>query len=348
MTFKIVHTYAVPGVDHGEALIKTLDARLIKGIWPTEDDIISNTRDADAVIGVVAKQPFTRRVLETLKNCRIIAGIAIGFDAVDLEAASELGIAVTNVPDYCLDEVSGLTIGLMLSLAHKIPQIDRAVRERQINFTGGGNAIKEIGYPMYRMSKQTLGIVGMGKIGTATALKGKGLGMRVIAYDPYVLDGVMESHGVHPVDFNTLLKESDFISLHTPLTPETEGMIGEKAFKEMKPTCYFINTARGSCVDEPSLIRALEEGIIAGAGIDVTVEEPIGAHNPLLKMPNVILTGHSAYYSTAAYAELFYKPMPQVVAALKGEWPLYGLNLEIKERWLRKWGNGEASMRGKG
>jgi len=348
MTFKIVHTYAVPGVDHGEALIKTLDARLIKGIWPTEDDIISNTRDADAVIGVVAKQPFTRRVLETLKNCRIIAGIAIGFDAVDLAAATELGIAVTNVPDYCLDEVSGLTIGLMLSLGHKIPQIDRAVRERQINFTGGGNAIKEIGYPMYRMSEQTLGIVGMGKIGTATALKGKGLGMRVIAYDPYVLDGVMESHGVHPVDFNTLLKESDFISLHTPLTPETEGMIGEKAFKEMKPTCYFINTARGRCVDEPSLIRALEEGLISGAGIDVTVEEPIGAHNPLLKMPNVILTGHSAYYSTAAYEELFYKPMPQVVAALKGEWPLYGLNLEIKERWLRKWGSGEASMRGKG
>ena len=339
MTFKVVHAYAVPGVDHGEALLESLDARLIKGIWPAEDEIIKNTQDADAVIGVVAVQPFTRRVLESLKNCRIIAGIAIGFDKVDLAAATELGIAVTNVPDYCLDEVSGLAIGLMLSLGHKIPQIDRAVRERQINFTGGGNAIKEIGYPMFRMSEQTLGIVGMGKIGTATALKGKGLGMRVIAYDPYVLDGVMESHGVKPVDFNALLKESDFISLHTPLTAETENMLDDQAFNRMKPTCYFINTARGRCVDEPALIRALEEGLIAGAGIDVTAEEPIKADNPLLKMPNVILTGHSAYYSTAAYAELFYKPMPQVVAALKGEWPLYGLNPEIKERWLKKWGS---------
>lgn len=340
MTFKIVHTYAVPGVDHGEALVKTLDAGLSKGIWLTEGEIINHTGDADAVIGVVSKQPFNRRVLETLTNCRIIAGIAIGFEAVDLAAATELGIAVTNVPDYCLDEVSGLAIGLMLALGHKITLIDRAVRERQINFTGVGNAIGEIGYPMFRMSEQTLGIVGMGKIGTATALKGKGLGMRVIAYDPYVLDGVMESHGVKPVDLDTLLRASDFITLHTPLTPETKGMIGEKAFKEMKPTCYFINTARGRCVDEPSLISALEEGRIAGAGIDVTVQEPIRADNPLLKMPNVILTGHSAYYSTAAYAELFYKPMPQVIAALKGEWPLYGLNPEIKERWLKKWGTG--------
>jgi len=337
MTFKIVHTYAVPGVDHGEALVKTIDAGLIKGIWVTEDEIISNTRDADAVIGVVSMQPFNRRILETLTNCRIIAGIAIGFEAVDLAAATELGIAVTNVPDYCLDEVSGLVIGLMLALGHKMTLIDRVVRERQINFTGGGNAIKEIGYPMFRMNDQTLGIVGMGKIGTTTALKGKGLGMRVIAYDPYVLDGVMESHGVEPADLDTLLRESDFITLHTPLTPETEAMIGDKEFKKMKPTCYFINTARGRCVDEPSLIRALEEELIAGAGIDVTVEEPISADNPLLKMPNVILTGHSAYYSTASYAELFYKPMPQVVAALKGEWPLYGLNPEIKKRWLNKW-----------
>ena len=340
MTFKIVHTFAVPGVDHGEALVKTINAELIKGIWVTEDEIISNANHADAIIGVVSMQPFNRRVLETLTNCRIIAGIAIGFEAVDLAAATELGIAITNVPDYCLDEVSGLVIGLMLALGHKMTLIDRAVRERQINFIGGGNAIKEIGYPMFRMRDQTLGIVGLGKIGTATALKVKGLGLRVIAYDPYVLDGVMESHGVEPVDLVTLLKESDFITLHTPLTSETEAMIGAKEFKEMKPTCYFINTARGRCVDEPSLIRALQEGLIAGAGIDVTVEEPIGADNPLLKMPNVILTGHSAYYSTASYKELFYKPMPQVIAALKGEWPLYGLNPEIKQRWLKKWGRG--------
>jgi len=338
VSFKVVHTYALPGVDHGEALLKSLDATLVKGVWSTEDEIISNTKDADAVIGVVSRQPFNRRVLQTLTNCRILAGIAIGFEAVDLKAAAEYGLAVTNVPDYCLDEVSGLAIGFMLALGHKMLQIDKAVRERQINFTGGRQAVEEIGYPMFRMRDQILGIVGLGKIGTATALKAGGLGMRVIAYDPYVLDGVMESRGVKPVDFDTLLRESDFISLHTPLTPETHNMIGYKEFKRMKPTCYFINTARGGCVDAPALIKALEEGLIAGAGIDVTAEEPIGADNPLIRIPNVILTGHSAFYSMSSDRELFLKPVTQAVMALKGEWPTYGLNPEIREVWLQKWG----------
>lgn len=338
MSFKVVHTYALPGVDHGDELLKSLNATLVKGVWSTEDEIISNTRGADAVIGVVSRQPFNRRVLQTLSNCRILAGIGIGFEAVDLKIAAEYGIAVTNVPDYCLDEVSGLAIGFMLALGHKMFQIDKAVRERQINFTGSRQAAQEIGYPMFRMREQILGIVGLGKIGTATALKARGLGMRVIAYDPYVMDGVMESRGVKPVDLDTLLRESDFISLHTPLTPETHHMIGYEEFTRMKPTCYFINTARGGCVDEPALIRALQEGLIAGAGIDVTVEEPIGADNPLIRIPNVILTGHSAFYSMSSDRELFLKPMTQVVMALKGEWPVYGLNQEIREAWLNKWG----------
>jgi len=337
MSFKVVHTYALPGVDHGDDLLKSFDATLVKGVWSTEEEIISNTKGADAVIGAVSRQPFTRRVLETLTNCRILAGIAIGFEAVDLAAATEYGIAVTNVPDYCLDEVSGLAIGFMLALGHKILQIDKAVREKQISFIGGRQAVEEIGYPMFRMRNQTLGIVGLGKIGTATALKARGLGMKVIAYDPYVLDAVMESRGVEPVNLDTLLRESDFISLHTPLTPETHNMIGYEEFKSMKPTSYFINTARGRCVDEPALIRALQEGLIAGAGIDVTLHEPIEADNPLIKMPNVILTGHSAFYSMSSDKELFYKPMTQVVMALNGEWPLYGLNPEIKEAWLEKW-----------
>lgn len=337
MAFKVIHTYALHGVDHGDELLKSFNTTLVKGVWSTEDEIIRNTKDADAVIGSVASQPFTRRVLESLTNCRILAGIAIGFDQVDLEAATEYEIAVTNVPDYCLDEVSGLAIGFMLALGHKMFQIDKAVRERQINFTGGRQAVEEIGYPMFRMREQTLGIVGLGKIGTATALKARGLGMKVIAYDPYVLEGVMSSHGVEPVDLETLLRESDFISLHTPLTPETHNMINYNEFKHMKPTCYFINTARGGCVDEPGLIRALQDGLIAGAGIDVTVEEPIGADNPLITMPNVILTGHSAFYSTTSDKELFYKPMTQVVMALKGEWPIYGLNPQIREGWLEKW-----------
>ena len=338
MSFKVVHAFALPGVDLGEKLLEPLDATLVKGLWPTEDEIISHARDADAVIGVVTYQPFTRRVLQALVNCRIVAGIAVGFETVDLEAATECGIVVTNVPDYCIDEVSGLAITLMLALGHKLLQADKAVKERHLSFTKNREVLGEILYPMFRMRGQTLGIVGLGKIGTATALKARGLGMRVMAYDPYVLDAVMESRGVKPVDLDILLRESDFISLHTPLTPETSSMIGYEEFKKMKPTCYFVNTARGGCVDQEALIRALHEGLMAGAGIDVTVDEPISPDNPLIKMPNVILTGHSAYYSTTADVELFHKPMSQAVQALNGEWPLYALNLEAKEKWLEKWG----------
>lgn len=338
MTFKVVHTFVLPDVDLGEEILEPLGATLVKGMWRTEDEIISHGRDADAVIGVVSIQPFTRRVLEAFVNCRIIAGIAVGFETVDLEAATDCGIVVTNVPDYCIDEVSGLAITLVLALSQKLLQIDKTVRERQISFTLDRKALMDVLYPRFRMRGQTLGIVGLGKIGTATALKARGLGMKVIAYDPYVLRAVMESRGVRPVDLDTLLRESDFISLHTPLTPETRNMIGYEEFKKMKPTCYFINTARGGCVDQAALPRALQEGLIAGAGIDVTVDEPVHADNPLLEMPNVILTGHSAWYSTTSDLELFHKPMTQVVMARKGEWPLYAINPDVKEKWLEKWG----------
>jgi len=334
----VVHTFSLEGVNLGEKLLASFDVSFVTGMWRTEDEIIKNARDADALIGVVSIHPFSRRVLGALSRCRIIGGIGIGYDTTDLEAATEYGIVVTNVPDYCMDEVSGLAIGLMLSLGHKIPQIDKAVRERQINLTMDRKALVEVAYPIFRMREQTLGIIGFGKIGTATALKAKGLGIKVIAYDPYVLGAVMETHGVNPVDLETLLQESDFISLHTPLNQETRNLIGHEEFKKMKPASYFINTARGGCVDQESLIRALREGRIAGAGIDVTVDEPIAATNPLIKMANVILTGHSAFYSVTSELEVYVKPMTQVVMALRGEWPTYAVNPEVKKKWMEKWG----------
>ncbi|MFC1971376.1 C-terminal binding protein [Chloroflexota bacterium] len=337
MSFKIVHAEAIPGKDLGESLLKSMDATLLKGTWQTEDDIISNARDADAVLGHLSRKPFNRRVLGELTKCRIIGGVSLGFEMVDLEAATEFGIVVTNVPDYCLDEVSGCVIALMLNLSYKILQLHKAIKESQGQIIGNMNKKLEVVAPVFRTRGQTLGIVGLANIGTATALKAKGLGMRVIAYDPYVPDGVMESRGIMPVDFDTLLKESDFISLHTPLTPATKGMFGYKEFKKMKPTCYFINTARGGCVDEAAMVRALQEKLIAGAGIDVTAEEPPPPENPLLKMPNVILTGHNAWYSTTAMSELFIKPMGQVVKALKGEWPPYTVNPGVRKKWLEKW-----------
>jgi D-3-phosphoglycerate dehydrogenase len=168
-------------------------------------------------------------------------------------------------------------------------------------------------------------------------LKARGLGMRVIAYDPYVLGPVMESRGVTPVDFERLLKESDFICLHTPLTFETSNMFGYEQFKKMKPTAYFINTARGGCVDQTGLIQALREGLIAGAGIDVTVDEPIAPDNALLAMTNVILTGHSAWYSVTSEVELGRRPMTQVVQAFQGKLPAYTVNTDVKTKWMTRW-----------
>jgi D-3-phosphoglycerate dehydrogenase len=338
MGFKVVNIFALPGADFGDELVDSLGVTLVKGMWKTEEEIIANAHDADAVIGTVSMQPFNRRVLAALSRCRVIAGIGIGYDSTDLEAATELGIAVTNVPDYCLDEVSGLAITYMLALGHRLLQIDRAVRGRRIAFNMDKKALDEIAFPIFRMRDQTLGIVGLGKIGTVTALKARGLGMHVIAYDPYVLRPVMESRGVKPVDLDTLLRESDFITLHTPLTSETRNMFGYEQFKKMKRTVYFINTARGGCVDQPGLIQALREGLIAGAGIDVTVDEPIAPDNPLLTMPNVILTGHTAWYSVTSEVDLNRRPMTQVVQALRGELPLYTVNTDVKTKWMVRWG----------
>ncbi|MBN1102526.1 MAG: C-terminal binding protein [Deltaproteobacteria bacterium] len=338
MSLKVVNVFTLPDVDFGDELLDPLDAILAKGMWMKEEEIIAHAGDADALIGVVSVQPFNRHLLEALPRCRVIAGIGIGYDKTDLEAATKLGIAVTNVPDYCLDEVSGLAVGLMLALGHRLLQVDRAVRERRVVFTMDKKALDEIARPMYRMRGQTLGIVGLGKIGTVTALKALGLGMRVIAYDPYVLGPVMESRGVKPVDFDTLHRESDFISIHTPLTSETSKMFGYEQFKKMKPSAYFVNTARGGCVDQPGLIQALKESLIAGAAIDVTIDEPIAPDNPLLTMKNVVLTGHSAWYSVTAEADLYRRPMTQVVQALRGELPAYTVNTDVRTKWMARWG----------
>lgn len=338
MAFKVVNVFPLPEEDFADELLDPFEATLVKGMWMTEEEIVTHAEDADAIIGVVSIQPFNRNLLTALPRCRVIAGIGIGYDKTDLEAATELGIAVTNVPDYCLDEVSGLAIAYMLSLGHRLLQIDRAVRERRVVFTLDKTALNEIASPIFRMRDQTLGIVGLGKIGTATALKARGLGMRVIAYDPYVLSPVMESRGVTPVDFETLIRDSDFISIHTPLTSETENMFGYEQFKKMKRTAYFINTARGGCVDQPGLIRALKEELIAGAGIDVTVDEPMAPENPLLNMTNVILTGHSAWYSVTSQVDLYRRPMTQVVQALEGELPINTVNMDVKKKWMTRWG----------
>lgn len=341
MSFKVVNTMAIPGISYGEELLEPLDATLVTGRWFTEDDLITHTKEADAVICASPGQPWNQRVVNALSRCRILATLSIGYDRIHLKTAGKLGLAVTNIPDFCIDEVSSQAIALIMALGRRLFPIDRAVREHQPHFAPANRkGLADFAYPVFRMRDQTLGIVGLGKIGTAVALKARGIGMRVIAYDPNVLGGIMLSRGVEPVDFETLLHESDYISINADLNKETRGMFGPEEFGKMKPTCYLINTARGEIVQQAALMEALRDGLIGGAGLDVTEDEPIAAGNPILKMMNVILTGHSAWYSTASdsASELWHKAMVQVVMALKGEWPTYAVNPEIKERWLEKWG----------
>jgi D-3-phosphoglycerate dehydrogenase len=340
MSFKVVNATYITGVDMGEKLLEPLDVELVNGFWRTEDDLISNAADADAVICSAPIQPFNRRVLTALRKCRILASFGAAYDRIDLQAANEYGVAVTNTPDYCVDEVSGRAIALVMALAHKLLQLDRAVREKPVYINPfNRKGIAEIAYPMFRMRDQTVGIIGLGRIGRAASLKAKGLGMRVVVYDPYVLPVDMVTLGMQPVDLDTLLKESDFVVILAQVSETSRSMLGYEEFKEMKRTSYLINVTRGEIVNQPDLIRALQEGLIAGAGLDVTVDEPISLDNPLLKMPNVILTGHSAWYSTAADGpEFWHRPMSQVVLALNGEWPRYAVNPQAKRLWMEKWG----------
>ncbi|MFC1983802.1 C-terminal binding protein [Chloroflexota bacterium] len=338
MSFKVVNALSSPNMDRldfGEKLLEPFDVTLVKNIEQTEDSIIENCKDADAVIGSISHaNVFNRKVLEQMSKCRVIAGPSIAFETIDLAAATDCGIAVANNPDYCLDEVSGRVIGFMLALSYKFFQIDKVVKEEGIP----RGQLMRIAGPVARTQGQTLGLVGLGRIGTIVAQKARGLGIRVVSYDPYVFEGFMRALNVEPVDMDTLLKESDFISVHVPVTPATQNFVGYEEFKKMKPTCYFINASRGAVVDEAALVRALDEKLIAGAGIDVTVKEPIERDSPLLKMSNVILTNHSGWYSTAAAHDLFFNPMTQVVLALQGQWPLYAVNPQIRGSWLAKWG----------
>ncbi len=341
MRVKVVNTIYSPDLEFGEELLDGIDADLVNGRWLDEEGLIMNSAEADAVICSGPIQAWTPRVIKALPQCRILASLGIGYDSIHLESATQMGIVVTNIPDYCIEEVSSHALALTLALGRKLFPIDQTVRQRNINFVPPRrDTIAAHLNPIYRFREQVLGILGLGKIGTATALKAKGLGFRVIAYDPYVLDEVMRSRGVEPVDFDTLCRESDYLSLHAWLSDETRHLIGENAFRKMKPGAFLINTARGEIVDQQALIRALKENRLAGAGLDVTADDPISKDNPMLSMPNVIFSGHSAWYSTTSDSGtmFWHKAMGQVIQALRGVWPAYAVNPEVKPRWMERWG----------
>jgi len=268
---------------------------------------------------MVALQPVRADLIATMRNCKIISRLGVGYDAIDYETAAAHGIWVANVPDYGVDEVSSHALALLMAL-------ERNLKEHFQIVDGGSWRYAQATHPIRRLKGQTLGVLGYGRIGNAMGDKGKGIGFRVIAHDPWLTDEQIRERGAEPVDFATLLRESDAISLHVPLSDQTRHIINAEALAQMKPTAFIINTARGEVVDIDALVEAVRNGVIAGAGIDVLPVEPPPPDLPILHEPRIVVTPHIAWASNEARAEMRRRGAEDVVRVLRGERPRTPVN----------------------
>jgi D-3-phosphoglycerate dehydrogenase len=285
----------------------------------TESEYLERCGDADGVL--VQYGAVTRRVLEGLPRLRVVVRYGVGVDGIDLTAATDRGVPVVNVPDYGTDEVANHAVALLLALSRKLTRLDRQTRS-------GGWDVFRVG-PVTRLLGQTVGILGCGRIGSAVARKLAGFDVRLLGCDPYVSTF---PPGVQPVAFERLLAESDFLTIHCPLTPATRHLLGEGALSRLRPTAVLINTARGGIVDTAALIAALQQGLLAGAGLDVLESEPIDPASPLLRMEQVIVTPHAAWYSEEGRSDLKRRAAEEAVRVLRGERPRHCVNPEALAR----------------
>jgi len=335
MSFKIVSTSTIAFHIDKEGFRKLSGVEFVDKPSATEDEIISTTGDADAVVCVL--EPYTRRVINNLKSCRLITTAKTGYGNIDITAATEAGICVSRVPAASAEEVSDHAMALLLSCARKVLRLDKAVRTGEWHSVHGPE-MGEMWYGIMPIRGQTLGLIGFGLIPRALVPKAKGFGLKILAHDPYVPTEAMNEMGVEAVELNRLLQESDFVSVHAALTSENRHMLGAEQFKRMKSTAHLINTARGALVDEEALYEALTKGEIAGAGLDVTEVEPTKLDNPLLKLDNVVFTAHSGHYSDISAQTYRQRPVEDVTRIMAGEWPRGLVNPEVKERYTVRWG----------
>jgi D-3-phosphoglycerate dehydrogenase len=306
-----------PNLDPASAVLSKIGAELRLADQPNPEAILRVAKDADALFATYAK--ITAEMIRQMTRCRIISRFGIGVDNVDIPAATERGIVVTKVPDYCIDEVSDHTMALLLAAVRKIPFANSMVH--------AGKWEMPAVVPIHRLRGTVLGLMGFGRIPQLVAPKAQSFGIRVVSYDPYIPKEVFERANVQSVEFPELLKISDYISIHSPLLPETQGLFNADAFRQMKPHAYLINTARGPIVDEAALARALDAGQLAGAALDVMPKEP-PTSSPLFGRPNVIITPHTSFYSEESLVDLQTKAAEEVVRVLKGEAPKNAVNPE--------------------
>ena len=304
--------------------LSKVNAALVEAGCITEDDIIEAAGNADALLTVFAQ--ITRRVFESLPKLKVVVRYGIGYDNLDVDGATDNGVIVVNIPDFCLEEVSDHAISLMMACARQITRLSDGTKQGRWTES---QKIVSVAAPLY---EQTLGLVGCGNIGRYTARKAQCFSLKILGYDPYVDKSLASEYGITLTSLPELLKESDYVSLHTPLTKETRHLIGKNELKQMKPTAYLVNTARGSVVDEPALIEALKGKWIAGAGLDVFEKEPIDPENPLLKMENVIVTPHCASSSSSAMKRLKISVAQEAARVLTGKWPKSVVNKTVKPK----------------
>jgi D-3-phosphoglycerate dehydrogenase len=313
----LVTDYAWPSLEPERRILGELDATLVVAETGDEDELVELAQGADAIL--TNWRPVTARVLAHAPHCLTVARYGVGLDNIDVAAATKLGIVVSNVPEFCIDEVSDHALALLLALSRKI--VDFAGQTR-----AGGWDNKEFG-DMHRLRGQTLGLIGFGRIARRVAAKAQAFGLVVLAYSPSLEPG--EHDGVSAASFEQVLRSSDIVSLHAPSTPSTRHMIGSAEFAMMRPGAFLVNTARGALVDEEALRDALEDGSLGGAGLDVMDEEPPAHDHPLRSTPGVVITPHASFYSAEAVNELQETAAANVAASLGGRMPLTVVNPEV-------------------
>lgn len=308
-----------PSLAEEEEISAAEGFELVHAECRTEDDVIRAGEGADALI--VQYAPITREVLKALPGVKVVARYGVGVDTVDLEAATELGVAVCNVPDYGTEDVSDHAIALALSLARGVVGLDREMR--------AGNYSLAPVKPLHRVAGRVFGVVGLGLIGAATARKARGVGYETIGFDPVYEPGTTTPDGTDVVGFDELIRRADVVSLHVPLNKHTHHLVNADVLAGMKPGAVLVNTCRGGVVDTEALVEALRSGRLRAAGLDVFEQEPLPTDSPLFKLPNTVLTPHAAWYSEESHVELKRRTAQNAADVLAGRRPRNIVNPEV-------------------
>lgn len=304
-----------------------IDAEIVEVADSNKSQVIEAVKDADIFLQGDVLIP--RLIMESAPKCRAIMTSAVGFDRIDIDAATDNNILVVNNPsfEWCVEEVSNHAILLILACAKKMKILDNLASH------GHWSEARKMRVPMGSIYGQTLGIIGCGSIGRMVARKAKCFGLKVIGYDPYVENYLAKENGITLVNLGELLSESDYVSAHPDLNATSRHLMSEKEFRQMKTSAFFINTSRGQIVDEPAIIKALEQKWIAGAALDVFEKEPVDKDNPLLNMSNVIILPHTASYSDYAFSLAPQNIVKEAGRVLSGKWPNNVVNKSVKPKF---------------